>query len=77
MKDFDTKLGEKLKTIREQKGLSQSYVGDRLGVSRNCVSNYERGTRSINAIDLFRLADIYEIDVNDLIKELRKYAYKK
>ncbi|AYB39712.1 helix-turn-helix domain-containing protein [Brevibacillus laterosporus] len=39
-------LGEKLKSLREQKGWTQAQVANKLGVSSQVISNYERDYRS-------------------------------
>ena len=36
-------LGEKIKTHRKQLGLTQTELGDRLGVQKNAVSKWECG----------------------------------
>jgi transcriptional regulator with XRE-family HTH domain len=38
-------LGERLRLTREHADLDQAQLGDLLGVSRQTVSNYERGIR--------------------------------
>jgi len=38
-------FAERLCYARSQKSVSQQTVADALGVSRNLLSNYERGTR--------------------------------
>ncbi|MDR1604774.1 MAG: helix-turn-helix domain-containing protein [Gracilibacteraceae bacterium] len=37
------KLNERFRYVRKDKGLSQSEFGERLGVSRSVVNNWERG----------------------------------
>lgn len=36
-------LGEQLKTLRQKTGFSQELVAERLGVSRQSVTKWERG----------------------------------
>lgn len=76
-KILDKKLGEVLKTIRVDRNLSQQDVADRLSTSRASISFYELGKRSIDIETLFKLCDIYGVDVNEVLKDIRKYAYKK
>ena len=76
-KIFDKKLGEKIKTIRIEKKLSQQDVADRLSLSRSAIGLYELGKRTIDIETLFKLCDIYNVDVNDVLKDIRKYVYKR
>lgn len=75
-KVINVKLGEKLKTIRTQKGLSQQDVADRLGLTRSAIGFYETGKRTVDIETLFKICDIYNVDVNEVLKDIRKYAYK-
>lgn len=74
---FDKKLGENLMSIRVAHGMSQQYVADRMGLSRAAISFYELGKRTIDVETLFKLCDIYNVDVNDVVNSVRKYVYKK
>lgn len=52
-------LGEKLKTLREKRGWTQSQAAENLGVSSQVISNYERDYRSPDAQNLRKLAELY------------------
>ena len=67
IKTFDKKLGEKLTAIRVEKNLSQQYVADRMNLSRSAISYYELGRRTIDVETLFKLCDIYNVNVNDVV----------
>lgn len=77
IKIFDKKLGSILGTIRTENNLSQQDVADRLGLSRSAICCYELGKRTIDVQTLFKLCDIYNVDVNEILKDIRKYVYKK
>ena len=49
---MDNKIGDYIINLRKKKGLSQKELGDKLFVSNNTVSKWERGTL---------LPDIYNI----------------
>src|ERR1700750_2101220 len=51
----DKKLGEKIRARRLLAKMSQSELGDHLGVSFQQVQKYERGVNKVGAV---RLADI-------------------
>ena len=77
IKTFDKKLGNILETIRNKNNLSQQDVADRIGLSHSAISCYEFGKRTIDVETLFKLCDIYNADVNEILKDVRKYVYKK
>ena len=78
MKSVYTKeLGKRLAKIRQERGLSQEYVADRLGLTRSGICRYENGEREIKMTEFFKLCDVYQIDPYALLDEVRKYVYKK
>lgn len=62
-------LGKHLKDQRQDIGLTQAEVADRLGLtSPQFVSNFERGLCSPPLKDLKLLIKIYKMDANSVIK---------
>jgi len=53
-------LSERLKEAREYVGLKQEDVAKKLGIPRSALSNIEAGTRKVDAIELARLAKLYQ-----------------
>ena len=47
---------EQLRTLREHAGLTQSALAQRLGVRQAVVSEYERGQRRIDVLELRAIA---------------------
>lgn len=45
------KIGEKIKELRIERGLSQKQLADKIGVATNTVSQYESG-KSKTSIDI-------------------------
>ena len=62
-------LSENLKTIRKQKGLSQEELAIRLHVVRQTISKWEKGLSVPDSDMLIRLAEIFEVNVSDLLGE--------
>lgn len=62
-------IGENIKRLRESRGLTQSQLGDAIGVTDKAVSTWESGTRMprMNAVD--KLAAFFGIDKRDLLFE--------
>lgn len=59
----DKKLVARLKEAREYMGISQEKVAAYLGVHRSAVSEIEGGKRSVSALELQRLAKLYQKSV--------------
>ncbi len=60
-------LGEKLKFLREQRGWTQFQAAERLGISSQVVSNYERDYRSPDKETLSRIAKVYNCSLDWLL----------
>lgn len=60
-------LGERLRTLREGKGLSQIDVGRLLGMTSATISAYELGKREPDPSTLKKLADVYSVSVDYLL----------
>ncbi len=63
------KVGERLRAIRRQKGLSLHDVEARSGMEfkASVLGAYERGERAISVPRLLRLAEIYEVPSDQLL----------
>ena len=59
-------LGEKLKELREAKGILQKQVAQVLGVDTAYVSKMESAEKPVSQSYLARLALLYEVDENEL-----------
>lgn len=53
--------------IREQSGLTQQQLADKLGISRSAVGMYEKGEREPNFETLELIADTFNVDMNYLL----------
>ena len=58
---------DNLKKARENIGLTQSQVADRLGISDGTYKNYEQGKREPNNTLLSKIADLYEVSTDYLL----------
>ena len=65
-------LGENIKTKRSELKLSQEYVAEQLGVSRQAVSKWETDQSEPTAKNLTELAAIFQISLSELV-EPQKY----
>ncbi len=62
-------LGDRLKEAREYVGFSQEEVANHLGVPRSAISLIETGARKIDALELTKLAKLYQRGVAELTGE--------
>ena len=60
-------MGEKLKSLRIEKKLTQKQVADRIGLAISAVSSYESGTRYPSYDVLVKLARIFHVSTDYLL----------
>ena len=63
-------LGEVLKDHRVRCQMTQEFVADHLGVSRQAVSKWENGTSDPSTSNLLALANLYHVDAAELLREV-------
>jgi transcriptional regulator with XRE-family HTH domain len=63
-----TFFGDKLKTLRLQKGLTQTELGDRVGLSRRMIVHYEKHATRPPADKVMALASALGLPVSELVK---------
>lgn len=57
-------IGDKLKTLRKGRKLTQAELAERLGVTRCTVSNYECGRRSPHLSELKRFSEYFGVGLD-------------
>lgn len=67
--DAARRLGERLRKLRDYLGMSQQHVAERTGIPRSAVSDIERGQRKVDAVELTKLARLYQHPVSWLLDE--------
>lgn len=60
-------LGNRLASLRKEKGYSQEELAEKLGVSRQAVSKWENGEASPDTANLIALAELYDISLDELV----------
>jgi DNA-binding XRE family transcriptional regulator len=63
-------LGEVLKNLRTNNKMAQEFVAEAVGVSRQSVSKWEQGITDPSTSNLFALAKLFNVSVEDLLKEV-------
>lgn len=65
-------LSMTLRERREECGMTQEFVAQSLGVSRQAVSKWENGSSDPSTTNLIALAKLYAVDPIELIKGIAK-----
>ena len=65
-------LGEALKDHRTRCMMTQEFVAEQLGVSRQAVSKWENGTSDPSTSNLLALAKLFGISAEELLKEVKE-----
>lgn len=61
-------IGVRIGKVREERGMSQGELADRLGVNRVTMTYWENGTRDIKTTDIVRLADALGVSCDYLLR---------
>lgn len=64
-------LGEALKYNRARCKMTQEFVAETIGVSRQAVSKWESGTSDPSTSNLIALAKLFGISAEELLKEVK------
>lgn len=71
------KLGLRLKDLREQCSLSQDEMAQKIGLSRAAVSEIERGNRGVEAVELAKIADLFRLRIDAILRDEEPADVKK
>lgn len=63
-------LGEVLRKYRTERNMTQEFVAESLGVSRQAVSKWEKGVSDPSTSNLLALAKLYSVSAEELLKEV-------
>lgn len=63
-------IGQVIKNHRVRCNMTQEFLADRLGVSRQAVSKWEKGQSDPNTTNLIALAKIFDITPEEMLKEI-------
>lgn len=64
---MDIKTANRLQQLRKINGYSQDALAERLGISRQAISKWERAESSPDTDNLIALADLYHMTLDDLL----------
>lgn len=69
---FDVRVGQRIRAYRLNRGLSQTALGTRIGVSFQQIQKYERGINRIGIGRLKKIATVFETSITALLGEDEK-----
>ena len=64
-------LGEVIKRYRTQRKMTQEFVAESLGVSRQAVSKWESGASDPSTTNLMALAKLFGVTAEEILKEVK------
>lgn len=62
--DLSKYAGQKIKSLREERFMTQDDLAEKMGTTRQTISRYESGSRKTNQDVLFQLAEIFNVSIN-------------
>ena len=62
------KIGNRLKKLRKQLGLTQSKIAEECMISQTTYSNYENGLYLINTITLYTICKNHKISIDEILR---------
>lgn len=64
---MNLEVANKLLKLRKENNLSQEELAERLGISRQAISKWERGEASPDTDNLIQLSNLYRISLDELL----------
>ena len=64
---MNIEIANRLQKLRKENGYSQEELADKLGISRQAVSKWERAESSPDTDNLIVLAKLYNISLDELL----------
>jgi len=62
------KLGNNIRVLRHQKGLSQEQLAELTGLHRTYIGGIERGERNVSILNLICLSNALDITVSKMVE---------
>ena len=68
MDKIEIRFGYRVKEIRLKQNISQEELAFRCGLSKNYISDVQRGTRNISLRSIEKIADGFAINIKELFE---------
>lgn len=63
----DNKIGKNIRRLRKAHGLTQLQLAKKINLTRQALSNYERGKRLPDIYELMVIADTLHVTVDEIM----------
>ena len=70
-KDISKYIGRRIRYFRDNRGMTQKELGEKVGVKHNTISLYESGTNSPGENIMFAIAQALGVNINDLYPPIK------
>jgi transcriptional regulator with XRE-family HTH domain len=60
-------LGERLRKLRKRAGTTQAELAAQVGLERTSITNIEKGTQKVPLHVLFRLCEVFRVQLSELV----------
>lgn len=67
MRTEDCRVGARIRLLRLEKNMTQRQLAAKIGVDRTSLSSYEHSKRTPDIFILCRMADVFEVSLDDLV----------
>lgn len=67
-------LGQQIRTVRQQRGISQEDFAAEAGLGRSYYGGIERGERNVAALNLMRIAATLGVEAGDLFPKATAFS---
>ncbi|MBQ8503966.1 MAG: helix-turn-helix transcriptional regulator [Clostridia bacterium] len=65
--NFKKNFGNKLNTLRKQRGMTQSELGYQLNYSDKAISKWERGESVPDSYTVYKIAELFGVSVDEML----------
>ena len=77
MKEYkENTIGENIRNLRMQKEMKQTALALELNIGRQFISSYERGVTLPDIYSLIRIADYFDVTLDELTGRKRNVPHK-
>lgn len=70
--EIRVRFGKTLRKLRKKQGVSQEAFADKCDLHRTYISDIERGERNVSLENIEKIAQVLNIQMSELFKEMEK-----
>lgn len=72
IQNITTYVANKIKSLRENKNITQQELAEVLGTTQQSIARYESGERKADQNILFKLSEYFKVSIDDFFPERQK-----